>query len=120
MEFNKNAIPIAELPMKMEAFNVKHEPIPFDIIVSTCNYSKNTGGQILMFENVIQAKFIRLMPKFINFSVSKSVVDTVRPELKNRIRRLFFLDSKEVRNVNIRYITHFKFHHEPTFTRIAY
>lgn len=120
MEFSQNAIPIAELPMKLEAFSPKHEPIPFDVIVSTCNYSRNEGGRILLFENVIQAKFVKLVPKFINISITKSSTDTVRPELQNRIRRVFFLDSQEIRNVNIRFITHFKFHHEAKFRRIAY
>lgn len=123
MEFSKNELPIKYLLKEMSRFNANNELIPFSVIAITCNYAKNEGGRVIVLENVIEAKSVRHL-KHARFGYSKrelpSSIDSVRPALANRVRRLYLLDNGEIRNVNIRYITHFKGLTDTAFRRVVY
>lgn len=120
MEFNKSAIQVKHLLKEMERYYPDNTPIPFSIIAVSCNYARNEGGEILLFEGVIQAKQAKYLKKQRIGFLPTSSIDSVRPELANRIRRIFFPVSAQIRNVNIRFITHFKSSTDTVFRRVAY
>lgn len=105
----------------MDAHDLKGNPIPFCLIAITCNYSKNSGGEIEVYENVIEVKNVKLLPreaKIIEFK--KSIIDTLPVKMAQRVRRLYHLDTDEIKSVNVRYITHFKFVSQNTYQKIEY
>jgi hypothetical protein len=121
MEFSKTEIQLKHLLKEMDRFYPTGEPIPFSIIAITCNYAKNDGGDIIVLENVIQAKNLAKVKSGLKINrLPTSSIDSVRPELANRIRRIYIPVSGQIRNVNLRYITHFKSQTDQAYKRIVY
>jgi len=92
----------------MDKHGLDGMPVPFSLVAITCNRSKNTGGDILILTDVIQAKHQKLLPKMARkVIVTKSAVKHLPSDLQSRVRRLYIINSGEIRNVNLRLITHF-------------
>jgi len=120
MEISKTEIQLKHMIKQMDRLYPNGEPVPFSLLAVTCNYSKNEGGDVIQLEDVIQAKNINKLKKFKLKKLPSTFINAVRPELANRIRRLYIPVSQEIRNVNIRYITHFKSNTDQAYKRIAY
>jgi len=116
-----NPIPIKELPRLINKFDLSGDPLPFSFLSISCNVAKNEGGEIVILEKVIQLrnlKLIKMDSKIIE--IQQSLIPKITPKLSERIRRLYNPADDTIRNVNLRYITHFKFANEPKYRRITY
>ena len=117
----QNPIPIKELIVMIDKHDAAGEPIPFSIIAVTCNYAKNTGGEIVILEKSIHLKNVRLINlSDITIKINPYSLPKIPQKLSSRIRRIYNVTDDSIRNVNIRYITHFKFYHDASFRRITY
>jgi hypothetical protein len=116
-----NPVSLKEIPALIDKHDFNNRPIPFSIIAITCNYARNEGGEILILENVIQyrnTKIIEYGDKTIE--INPSLIPTITPKLAERVRRLYNDQDDTIRNVNIRYITHFRGQNETKFRRLIY
>ncbi|PWK27175.1 hypothetical protein LV89_01990 [Arcicella aurantiaca] len=118
-----NTITIKELVRLIDLHDISNNPVPFDLIAITCNYSKNEGGEIVILSDVIQYRNARIkevkLDVFDNISVTP-YIPKIAPKLAERVRRFYCEKDDSIRNANIRYITHFKQSTQDKFKRIVY
>lgn len=116
-----NPITIKELPRLMDKLDLKGQPLPFSLIAITCNVSQNQGGEIVILQYVVQYRNIKLINTDAKaIEIQQSLIPKITPKLAERIRRLYNPSDDTIRNVNIRYITHFKGNNDSKFRRITY
>lgn len=119
IEFSKNPIKYTDMLNQMDAHDIHQVPIPFSLIVSGCNKAKKTARETFVFENVIQAKNVNNGNGTSKIVINNAVLSTIiRTKSSDRLRKILFLNSKEIRSVNLRFITHFKSHKESKFRRV--
>ncbi len=116
-----NPIPIKDLVRLMDRLDLGGKPVTFCLIAFSCNYAKNEGGEIILFENVVQYRNVKLiLEESREIEIKQSLIPKIPAKLSDRIRRIYNPDDDTIRNVNIRYITHFKFSSELKYKRITY
>lgn len=116
-----NPISIKDLIRAMDLHDVRKKPVTFSLIAISCNYSRNEGGNIIIFKKVVQYRNVKIIEhedKVIE--VNPALIASIPARLAERVRRLYDASDDTIRNVNIRYITHFKGNHESKFRRIIY
>lgn len=116
-----NTITIKDLVRLIDLHDINNKPVQFDLIAITCNYSKNEGGEIVIFSNVIQYRNARIVNHTVENGADLPVyIPKIAPKLAERVRRFYCEKDDSIRNANIRYITHFKDSTQDKFRRIIY
>lgn len=120
IEFSTNPIKYSDMLNQMDAHDIHQVAIPFSVILTSCNVSKKTASETLVFEDIIQAKNAnngkgKAQKVIINNVVLSNIV---RNKQSDRLRKMYFINSKEVRSVNLRFVTHFKSHKETKYRRV--
>lgn len=120
IEFSNNPILLTDVLKKMDSLDIKGFAIPFSIIVSSSNIT-STPGQTLVFENVILSKNAKKMYTNNKITINNTIIDSLGSKdsrIPDKIKQVLYPDSGQIRNVNIRFITHFKSSNESKYRRV--
>lgn len=120
IEFSNNPILLTDVLKKMDSLDIKGFAIPFSIIVSSSNIT-STPGQTLVFENVILSKNAKKMYTNNKITVNNTIIDSLGNKdsrIPDKIKQVLYPDSGQIRNVNIRFITHFKSVNESKYRKV--
>ena len=102
-------IKMRDIIKAMDKLDIKGQAIPFNLIAITANAHKDSGGEILHLQGVIQNKYRVVQERNVMSNFDRTPLSTGKTAnpLVNRIRRIFIPETNEVKNVDMVLITHF-------------